>query len=55
MARTLSLIIVIAATVLAGAGRSAARPAADERGFETVSLPLIAEGQPDAADSVVTG
>ena len=55
MARTLSILVVIAAIVVAGAGRSAARPAADERGFDTVSIPLIADGKPDAADSVVTG
>jgi dienelactone hydrolase len=55
MARTLSILIAFAAVVLAGAGESAARPAADERGFDTVSIPLIAEGKPDAADSAVTG
>ena len=55
MARTLSILVVIAAIVVAGAGRSAARPAADEHGFDTVSIPLIADGKPDAADSAVTG
>jgi poly(3-hydroxybutyrate) depolymerase len=55
MARALSILVVIAAIALTGAGESEARPAADERGFDTVSIPLIAEGKPDAADSAVTG
>lgn len=35
MARTFSILVVIAAIVIAGAGQSEARPAADERGFDT--------------------
>ncbi|HKW55661.1 MAG TPA: dienelactone hydrolase family protein [Stellaceae bacterium] len=55
MARIFSILLVAAATVLAGAVASRARPSADERGFDTVSIPLIAEGKPDAADSAVAG
>ncbi|HXZ00539.1 MAG TPA: dienelactone hydrolase family protein [Stellaceae bacterium] len=32
-----------------------AQPAAEESGFKSVSIPLIAEGLPDARDSAVTG
>ena len=55
MARTLPILVVVAAMVVAGAGKSESRPAADEHGFDIVSIPLIAEGKPDAADSAVTG
>jgi dienelactone hydrolase len=55
MARLLSILVISAATILAGAGASWARPAADGRGFDTVSIPLIAAGKPDPADNVVTG
>ena len=55
MARPLLILAVIAALVLAGASAGQARPASDERGFETASIPLIAEGKPDPSDSVVTG
>jgi dienelactone hydrolase len=55
MVRALSTRAVIAAIILAGASAAWARPADDERGFATVSVPLIAEGKPDPADSAVTG
>jgi dienelactone hydrolase len=51
----LPIYAAIAAIILAGASAAWARPASDERGFETASIPLIAEGKPDPADSAVTG
>lgn len=44
-----------AALVAALAGGALARPAADETGFAAVTIPLIAEGKPDARDSAVAG
>jgi len=55
MPRTLSLLVFTAAIALAGAGKAAARPAADERGFDMVSIPLLGDGKPNAADGAVTG
>ena len=37
------------------AGGAGAAPAADEKGFERVAIPLIEPGKPDPADSGVTG
>jgi dienelactone hydrolase len=47
--------LLAAALVLCLAGAAPARPAADETGFQSVTIPLIAEGKPDAGDSAVTG
>src|SRR5580704_16690435 len=55
MARPFLTLAAIAALLVAGASAGEARPASDERGFETASIPLIAEGKPDPSDSVVTG
>ena len=55
MRRVLPTLAVIGAIILAGTGAGSARPASDEPGFETASIPLIAEGKPDAADTLVTG
>lgn len=55
MGRALPILAAAAAIILAGANAGRARPASDEVGFETASIPLIAEGKPDPADSAVAG
>ena len=51
--RRLALLVVVLGLLAAGAAR--ARPAEGEAGFRAVTIPLIAEGKPDARDSTVTG
>lgn len=43
------------ASMLCAACGAVARPADEETGFRTVTIPLIAEGKPDARDETVTG
>jgi dienelactone hydrolase len=51
-----ALPFTLAGLLMAGLGAAAqAGPAADETGFQRVSIPLVAEGKPDARDSAVAG
>lgn len=54
-ARLAWVLASIAAGLLLAAAGAMAGPPADETGFRRVTIPLIAEGKPDARDTAVTG
>lgn len=55
MAWTLAILAALVASLIAGASAGFAGPPAAESGFEVATIPLIAEGKPDAADRAATG
>jgi poly(3-hydroxybutyrate) depolymerase len=55
MGRTAGTLLLALACLLGGRALAQAPDAAPVTGFEKLTIPLIAEGKPDKADSAVTG